>query len=94
MYIIINVGCLCCDTPSEVVASFETREAAEETCTYLQHDKGCDLQHKYMVFNVPDHLLPLSTKYHKRVENGKKLYEARMAQLEQRQAAKKNTRRH
>lgn len=88
MYIIINIGCLCCETPSEVVGSFETLKEAEDVFTYLQHDRNSmDLKHDYALFNVPDPLSPLIPKYQQRVENGKKINEAKRDQLEKKKAA-------
>lgn len=80
MFVIINIGCLCCDTPSEFVGLFNTYEEAEKIFTYLDFS-NTSVNREYKILEVPENPMKLSEKYTKRVEKGKSIYEKEMKKL-------------
>lgn len=78
MFVIINIGCLCCDTPSEVVGSFNTYEEAEHIFTYLNISNQND-NREYKIFEILEHPMKLSNKYLKCVEKGKSIHESELS---------------
>lgn len=52
-YIVINIGCLCCDTPSSVVGILSDKKAALEMCDNINSGMQ-DMKHECRCFPIAD----------------------------------------
>ena len=52
-YILMKIGCLCCDTPTNIVGVYSNQEEANDI--YEKCDRiNTSVRYEYMLFTVPD----------------------------------------
>lgn len=80
-YMIVEIGCLCCDTPSNVVGIVSSLEEANNYVQWI--DAGRDMCTKYSCtfFPIPDNDFINEQGYNDLIEHGKKEIEIRNQKL-------------
>lgn len=86
-YIVVNVGCLCCDTPSSVVGLVSEPERAQELCDFVNYGmRDTRFECRYFCVHDEEHVDPA---FDNVIEQGKK-YKAKQDEKWKAHMARRN----